>query len=177
MVILWPSLTYLIYITKLFFITFSLSKFNLPLIGRGLHLHDPRRSGLTEPRPVGGENKRMDHIHTFLTTQGHRGPPRVSDQPNAGVTSETAQTWKTIHTKHTLSHPNKANMEWWLRRPNDIRGPWGPNVLTFVSQVRKNPEKTSPRKPVPTEDRTRARCVISAHATTCSTAVDTKLLT
>ena len=35
-----------------------------------------------------------------------------------------------------------------------------------------NPEKTSPRKPVPTGDRTRARCVTSAHATTCSTAVD-----
>ena len=34
------------------------------------------------------------------------------------------------------------------------------------------PRKTSPRKPVPTGDRTRARCVISAHATTCSTAVD-----
>ena len=35
-----------------------------------------------------------------------------------------------------------------------------------------NPEKTSPRKLVPTGDRTRARCVTSAHATTCSTAVD-----
>ena len=37
---------------------------------------------------------------------------------------------------------------------------------------RKNPEKTSPRKLFPTGDRTRARCVTSAHATTCSTAVD-----
>ena len=36
----------------------------------------------------------------------------------------------------------------------------------------KNPEKTSPRKLVPTGDRTRARCVTSARATTCSTAVD-----
>ena len=34
------------------------------------------------------------------------------------------------------------------------------------------PGKTSPRKLVPTGDRTRARCVTSAHATTCSTAVD-----
>ena len=34
------------------------------------------------------------------------------------------------------------------------------------------PRKTSPRKLVPTGDRTRARCVTSAHATTCSTAVD-----
>ena len=67
----------------------------------------------------------MDHTHTFLTTQGHGGSPRMSDQPNAGATSETAHTWKTMHTKHTLSHPKKANMEWWLRRPNDIRGPWG----------------------------------------------------
>ena len=33
-------------------------------------------------------------------------------------------------------------------------------------------EKTSPRKLVPTGDRTRACCVTSAHATTCSTAVD-----
>ena len=84
----------------------------------------------------------MDHIHTFLTTQGHGGPPRMSDQPNAGVTSETAQTWKTIHTKHTLSHPNKANMEWWWRRPNDMRGPWGlkfPDIcLTGEEKPRKN---------------------------------------
>ena len=98
----------------------------------------------------------------------------MSDQPNAGDTSETAQTWKTIHTKHTLSHPNKSNMEWWLRRPNDIRGPWGPKVSWHLSYGwGKTPKKTSPRKPVPTGDRTRARCVTSAHATTCSTAVDT----
>ena len=34
------------------------------------------------------------------------------------------------------------------------------------------PEKTSPRKLIPTGNRTQARCVTSAHATTCSTAVD-----
>ena len=80
---------------------------------------------------------------------------------------------QTIHTKHTLSHPNKANMEWWWRRPNDIRGPWGPNVSWHLSyRWWKTPKKTSPRKPVPTGDRTRARCVTSAHATSCSTAVD-----
>ena len=39
----------------------------------------------------------------------------------------------------------------------------------------KNPEKTSPRKVAPTGNRTRARCVTSAHATTCSTAVDAKV--
>ena len=36
-------------------------------------------------------------------------------------------------------------------------------------KVRENPEKSSHRKLVPTGDRTRARCVTSAHATTCST--------
>ena len=35
-------------------------------------------------------------------------------------------------------------------------------------------EKTSPRKLVPTGDRTRARCVTGAHAKTCPTAVDTR---
>ena len=42
--------------------------------------------------------------------------------------------------------------------------------------LRKNPEKTSPRKRVPTGDRTRARCVTGAHATTWSTAVDVRLV-
>ena len=35
----------------------------------------------------------MDHIHTFFTTQGHGGPPRMSDQPDAGATSETRRIW------------------------------------------------------------------------------------
>ena len=35
-----------------------------------------------------------------------------------------------------------------------------------------NPWKTSPKKTFPTGDRNRARCVIGAHATTCSTSVD-----
>ena len=38
--------------------------------------------------------------------------------------------------------------------------------------MRKKPEKTSPRKPVPTGDRTRARCVTDAHAAAWPTAVD-----
>ena len=39
----------------------------------------------------------------------------------------------------------------------------------------KNPEKISPRKFVPTGDRTRARCVTSSHATACSTEVDARI--
>ena len=65
--------------------------------------------------------------------QGHGRPPLMIDQPNAGANSETAQTWKTIHTKHTPIHTNKANMEWWLRRPNDIRGPRGPKASRHLS--------------------------------------------
>ena len=36
----------------------------------------------------------------------------------------------------------------------------------------KTPQKISPRKPVPTGDRTRARCVTSVHAAAWPTAVD-----
>ena len=65
------------------------------------------------------------------------------------------------HTKHTLSHPNKANMEWWLRRPNDIRGPWGlelPDIcLTGEEKPRKNlTQETCPDRgsnPGPLRDR------------------------
>ena len=91
---------------------------------------------------LSGEGIKLWIIHTFLTIQGHGGPPRRSDQPNAGATSETAQTWKTIHTKHTLSHLNEANMElWW--RSNDIRGSWGlkfPDIyLTDEEKPRQKP--------------------------------------
>ena len=69
----------------------------------------------------------------------------MNDQPNAGATSETAQTWKTIYTKHTLSHPNRANMDWWLRWPNDTWGPLGPNVSWHLSyRWGKSPKKPHP---------------------------------
>ena len=53
----------------------------------------------------------------------------------------------------------------------DLEGLKLPDIIVGL-QVKKNPEKTSPRKPVPTGDRNRARCVIGAHATACPTAVD-----
>ena len=34
----------------------------------------------------------VDHIHTFLYTQGHGGPPRMKDQLSAGATSEATRT-------------------------------------------------------------------------------------
>ena len=51
-------------------------------------------------------------------------------------------------------------------------GTLGPKVSWRLSyRWGKTPKKISLRKPVPTRDRTRARCVTSAHAITCSTAV------
>ena len=131
---------------------------------------------LTPPGPYRATicpgRKLISGSHTYsLTTQGHGGPPRMRDELNAGATSKTAQTRKMKHTRHTLIHSKRPIWN------DDYGGKMifgdrvGLSFLTFVLQVRRNPEKTSPRKP-PTGDRTRARCVTSAHATTCSTAVD-----
>ena len=57
----------------------------------------------------------------------------------------------------------------------DLGGLKFPDIC--LTGEKKKPEKTSPRKPVPTGDRTRARCVTSALATTSGTAVDTKIIT
>ena len=100
------------------------------------------------------------------------GPPRMSVQHNAGATSDTTRTLKMIHTIHSHIH-SKADMLRMIMMAKLYSGNHGGLKLpTFVLQVRKNPEKTSPRKLVSTADRTRARCVKEAQATACSTAVD-----
>ena len=44
----------------------------------------------------------MDHTRNFLTTQGHGGPPRMSDQLNAGAASEDSTNMKdNTHQAHT----------------------------------------------------------------------------
>ena len=55
-----------------------------------------------------------------------------------------------------------------------IFGDLGGLILSDICLTgeKKTPKKASPRKHVPTGDRTRARCVTSAHATACPTAVD-----
>ena len=66
------------------------------------------------------------------------------------------------------------NDEWW---PNYIQGPWGPKASQHLSyRWGETPEKTSPRKPVPTGDQTRARCVTGAHAAAWPTAVDNVII-
>ena len=80
-------------------------------------------------------------MHTVLTRRGHGGPPLMKDQLNAGATSETTRTWKTIHTIHAPSHSNNGNMNGWLWGPSDIRGPCGPKASWYLSlQVRKSLE-------------------------------------
>ena len=53
--------------------------------------------------------------------------------------------------------------------------PWEPKASWQFSNRWEKPRKTSPRKLVPTGDRTRARCMTGAHATPCYTAVTTSL--
>ena len=116
--------------------------------------------------------------HTdFLTTQGHGGPPRISDQPNAGATSEITHTWKARYTIHAPIHSNKA------RWKDDYDGQImfgdivGLKLTDICLKGDKNPQKkTSPRKPVPTGDRTRARSLTGAHSAACSTAVNAKCI-
>ena len=125
------------------FIFQSLTLFNLSLIGAFTWLTPPGPYRATTCRE---RELTLDHIHTFLTTQGHGGPPcRMRDQLNAGATSETTQTWKTIHTFHVTIHSNKANMKGWLWRPNYIRGPCGPKASWHLScRWGKNPKKPHP---------------------------------
>ena len=68
----------------------SLPKFNLSLIGAFTWLTPP---GPYRPtKELEGEGISSASHNTFLTTQGHGGPPRMSDQLYAGATSETTQT-------------------------------------------------------------------------------------
>ena len=57
---------------------------------------------------LSGEGIDFGSHNTFLTTQGHGGPPQMSDHMNAGATSDTTRTLKTIHTIHSHIHSNKA---------------------------------------------------------------------
>ena len=97
----------------------------------------------------------------------------MSDQPDAGATSETAHKHERQYTPSI--HPFIPTRRIW----NDDYGgqmifgdPVGlkfPDIcLTGEEKTRKNLTQET----CPDRGRTRARCVVSAHATTCSTAVD-----
>ena len=66
----------------------------------------------------------------------------MSDQLNAGATSDTTWTWKTLHNIHAHIQCNKENMKEWLWRPNDIRGPCERKASWHLSYRRgKTPKK------------------------------------
>ena len=149
----WISLSYLI----------ALSEFNLPIISSFTWLTPPGPYRATTCR----EKKLISGSHTFfLTTQGLGEPPRMRDQLNAGANSETAQTWRryipgthsVIPTRRIWNDVYSGQMKF-----GDL---CGPKVSWHLSYRRgKKPEKTektSLRKPIPTGDRTRARCVTGA---------------
>ena len=116
----------------------------------------------------------MDHIHTFLTTQGHGGPPLITDQLSVGTVSKTKRTWMTIHTIHAPIHSNKVNKKGWLLSPNDIRGPWGPKASWHLSyrwgKTSKKPHAGNLSRPGI------AAWQVPGHATACSTGWTTALL-
>ena len=70
----------------------------------------------------------FDHIHTFLTTQEHEGPPGwgISSMPGPSLKQHELEKTHAIHA-------NKVNMKGWLWRPNDIRGPCGPETSWHLS--------------------------------------------
>ena len=107
----------------------SLSKFNLTLIGTFKWPTPPGPYRVTTCR--GRELHYGSHTY-FLTTQGHGGPPRMSDQPYAGATSETAQT--VIPTRRIWNDDDDGQMMF-----GDLGGLKFPDIcLTGGEKPRKN---------------------------------------
>ena len=67
----------------------SLSYFNLSLIGAFYVTH---ASWALQSHDLSGEIINFGSHNTFLTTQVHGGPPRMSGQLNTGAASETTRT-------------------------------------------------------------------------------------
>ena len=148
----------------------SLSKFNLPRIGpfyvthaaRALLSHDLSGEGikLWITDILLWAHKDIEGLPGWVISPMPGPPPREHKH----VRRYTPSTHRFILTRRIWNDDYGGQMIF-----RDLVGLKFPE---FVLQMRKNPEKTSPWKPVPTGDRTRARCVTSAHATTCSTPVD-----
>ena len=126
-------------------ILISLSKFNLILRGTFTWPTPPGPYRATICR--GRELNYGSHTSTFFFdhTRTGRASPDVWSARCRGHLWDSTNMKENTHQAHTLSHPNKANMEWWWRRPNDIRGPWGPKVSWYLSyRWGKTPKKPHP---------------------------------
>ena len=116
------------------------------------------------------------HTYFFEHTRTWKASPD-GEQFNTGTTSEATWTWKTIHTIHTPSHANKVNMKGWLWRPNDIRGPCAPKTSWHLSYGWGKPlKKTYPGNLSRPGIEPGNFCVTGAHATACSTVVDSLVI-
>ena len=87
---------------------------------------------LTLPRPYRAttcweRELTLDHIHTFLTTQGHGGPPRTRDQlQHKHERWYTPSTYPFIPTSWIWKDDNDGL--------NDIQGPCGPKASLWVRE-------------------------------------------
>ena len=140
----------------------SLSKFNLPLTFK-VPLRDPRRPGLTEPRPVREGIKLWITYILFWSHKDMESLPGIVISPMPGPPPRqhkherqyTSSTHSVIPTRRIWNDDYDCQMIF-----GDRGGLKFPDICLTGEQ---KPRKTSPRKPVSTGDRTRARCVTSAH--------------
>ena len=85
----WWYVNVQILVDKQSFIHHSLLKFKLPHIGAFTSLTPPRPYNATTCRE---RELTLDHIHSFLTTQGHGVSPQMRNKLNSWATSETIGT-------------------------------------------------------------------------------------
>ena len=120
----------------------SLSKFNLPLIGTFTWPTPPGPYRATACR--GRELNYGSHTYFFDHTRTWRASPDECSAQCRGHLRDSTNMKDSTHQAHTQSSGfNKAYMKWWLRRPNDIRGPWEPKFSWHLSyrwgKTRKKP--------------------------------------
>ena len=109
------------------------------------------------------------HTYLFDHTRTWRTTPDEWSALCRGHLRDSTNMKDNTHQAHTQSS-RQGEYEMIITTAKWYSGTLG--GLKFPEIFLTGEEKTSPRKPVPTGDRTRARCVTSVHATTCSTAVD-----
>ena len=109
----------------------------------------------------------LAYRHTFLTTQGHRESPRMRDRLNL---------WDNTNMKDVTHHPRinsfyQGEYERTVMTAKLYSGPCGPKASWHLSyRWGKTPEKTSPRKVVPTGEsnpgplRDRRACYLLFHS-------------
>ena len=130
----------------------SLSKFNLPLIGTFTWPTPPGPYRATTCRGrvliSGSHTYFFDHTRTWRASpdgiSSMPGPPLRQHKHERQYTPSTHSV-KPTTVLYSVIIAKKANMEWWLRRPNDIRGPWEPKVSWHLSyRWGKTPKKPHP---------------------------------